>query len=323
MKLRYLLLLLALAFTGALTACQTTADDASPTLAPTAEVDPADNAAAPASTTGSEPAAADATNTIEPAPTSIPPTDTPAPTATPEPSPTPSGAINYTYQVVASHPHDANAWTQGLVIDNGSMFEGTGRWGESSLREVDLDTGTILRSAPLETQFFGEGITVLGDRIFQLTWQEGTGFVYDRNTFELLQTFNYPTEGWGITDDGERLIVSDGTANIYFWDPDTLTEIGRLQVRDENGPVNLLNELEYIDGEIWANIWLEDRIARISPETGQVLGWIDMTGLLDPSTLEQPADVLNGIAFDQATGKLFVTGKLWPLLFEITVLPAP
>ncbi len=264
-----------------------------------------------------------APNTAVPEPTAVPATPTDAPTPTPEPSPTPSGPTAYTYEVVASYPHDANAWTQGLVIDNGTLFEGTGKWGESNLREVALATGAVLRSTPLDEQYFGEGITVLGDRIFQLTWQDNLGFIYDRNSFELLDTFTYPTEGWGITDDGQRLIVSDGTANLYFWDPATMTEIGRLQVRDNTGPVILLNELEYINGEIWANIWLENRIARISPETGEVLGWIDLTGLLDTTNLQQPADVLNGIAFDEATGQLFVTGKFWPTLFEINVIPTP
>lgn len=304
-----------------LAACQTPAAEGSPTLAPTAGVASSEDTADLATIGATAVAVVEAAPTTEPTP--VPATPTPAPTATPEPSPTPSGPIAYTYEVIATYPHDADAWTQGLVIDDGVLFEGTGRWGEANVREVALETGTILRSVPLDSQYYGEGITVLGDRIFQLTWQEGTGFVYDRNTFEQLQTFTYPTEGWGITNDGQRLIVSDGTSTLYFWDPETLTEIGRLQVSDPNGPVNRLNELEYIDGEIWANIWLEDRIARISPETGEVLGWIDMTGLLDTSNLEQPADVLNGIAFDQATGRLFVTGKLWPSLFEIKVIPAP
>ncbi len=154
-----------------------------------------------------------------------------------------------------------------------------------------------------------------------MTWQEQTGFVYDLATFELLQTFSYPTEGWGITHDGQRLIVSDGTSTIYFWDPNSLQEIGRITVRDHLGPINRLNELEYVNGEIWANIWLTDLIARISPETGDVLGYIDLTGLLNTSTLTQPADVLNGIAFDTANDRLFVTGKLWPALYEVRIVP--
>lgn len=242
--------------------------------------------------------------------------ETPTSEAIPNPTPPPS----YTFQIVNTFPHDPNAFTQGLVLQDGALYEGTGRWGESTLREVALETGTVLRSHPLEAQYFGEGITLFGDRIFQLTWQEQTGFVYDRDTFELLQTFTYPTEGWGITQDGRRLIVSDGTSTIYFWDPNTLQEIGRITVRDHLGPINRLNELEYVNGEIWANIWLTDLIARISPETGDVLGYIDLTGLLDTSTLTQPADVLNGIAHDAATGRLFVTGKLWPALYEVRIV---
>ena len=185
-----------------------------------------------------------------------------------------------------------------------------------------LETGAVVRTHALDPQYFGEGIAILNDRIYQLTWQEQTGFVYDRATFEELQTFTYPHEGWGITHDGTRLIVSDGTATIRFWDPATLQETGRITVRDNQGPVNRLNELEFVNGELWANIWLTDLIARIDPATGDVLGYIDLTGLLDTSTLTQPADVLNGIAYDAATGRLFVTGKLWPALYEIRIVPS-
>lgn len=251
-----------------------------------------------------------------------PDTPTPAPTPTAAATPTPAPPTNYTFRVVEIFPHDPNAFTQGLVYLDGKLYEGTGRWGESTLREVALETGAVLRSRPLDAQYFGEGITILNDTVYQLTWQEQTGFVYDRATFEPSQTFTYSHEGWGITHDGTRLIVSDGTATIRFWDPNTLQETGNISVRDHEGPVNRLNELEYVDGEIWANIWLTDLIARISPETGDVLGYIDLTGLLDTSALAQPADVLNGIAFDSATGRLFVTGKLWPSLFEIEVIPA-
>jgi glutamine cyclotransferase len=241
-------------------------------------------------------------------------------TTTPSPSPTLTAPPVYTYNVIASYPHDPNAFTQGLDIDDGNLYEGTGLWGQSSLRLVNLETGAVLLEESLSAEYFGEGITVLGDRIYQITWQENTGFVYDQNNFELLQTFSYPTEGWGITHDGTRLIVSDGTSTIYFWDPETLAEIGRINVSDNEGPVIQLNELEYVNGEIWANVWLTDRIARISPETGQVLGWIDLTGLLDTSNLTEPVDVLNGIAFDESNGRLFVTGKLWPALYEIELV---
>ena len=246
-------------------------------------------------------------------------TATPAPTPTNASTPTLAPPANYTYRIVNIYPHDPNAFTQGLDFDADRLFEGTGRWGESTVREVRLETGAVLRSRPLDAQYFGEGITVLNEKVYQLTWQEQTGFVYNRDTFEPLQTFAYPHEGWGITHDGSRLIVSDGTSTIRFWDPNTLQDIGNITVRDHEGPVNRLNELEFIDGEIWANIWLTDLIARISPETGDVLGYIDLTGLLDTSNLAQPADVLNGIAVDDS-GRVFVTGKLWPSLFEIEVV---
>jgi glutamine cyclotransferase len=229
----------------------------------------------------------------------------------------------YTYEIVATYKHDPTAFTQGLVIEGDTLYEGTGLRGESTLREVVLETGEVLRMHELEDHFFGEGITLLDDKIYQVTWQEQTGFVYDRATFEPLQTFAYSHEGWGITHDGERLIVSDGTPTIYFWDPATLQEIGHITVRDDEGTLHNLNELEYVNGEIWANIWLTDLIARISPETGDVLGYIDLTGLLDTSAVTQPVDVLNGIAYDPAADRLFVTGKLWPSLFEIKIVPAP
>lgn len=226
----------------------------------------------------------------------------------------------YTYQVVDEFPHDPNAFTEGLVYVDGTMIEGTGRRGQSTLRRVDLETGQVLQGLRLPDEFFGEGVTVLGDNIYQLTWQEHTGFVYDRETFALLDTFSYPTEGWGLTHDGQRLIMSDGTANLYFLDPETLQEVGRVEVRDANGPVVMLNELEYVDGEVFANVWKTDWIVRIDPDTGQVTGWIDLSGLLPPEQRSQPVDVLNGIAYDEATGRLFVTGKLWPRLFEIQLV---
>lgn len=323
-------------------ACDTLRPTATATLAPTAAaVEPATVAAS----SPGEPTAAIAPTNYPPPATPAPESDAPQTDATaaaateiayaavvaaqatattlptPEPSPTPAPPPTYAFEVVNSYPHDPEAFTQGLVFYEGGLYEGTGRWGESTLREVALASGTVLRSRPLENQYFGEGITLLGDRIYQLTWQEQTGFIYDRATFEPLQTFTYPHEGWGITHDGTRLIVSDGTAEIRFWDPATLQETSRITVRDNQGPVNRLNELEYVNGEIWANIWMTDLIARISPETGDVLGYIDLTGLLDTTSLTQPADVLNGIAYDPATGRIFVTGKLWPTLFEIRVIP--
>ena len=233
----------------------------------------------------------------------------------------------YTYEVIASYPHDPMAFTQGLIIVDGIMYEGTGRYQQSTLRQVDLSTGNSLQRTRLPDELFGEGITLFDDRIIQLTWKAGIGFVYSKDTFELLQTFTYPTEGWGITHDGERLIMSDGTANLYFRDPKTFDEIGRVEVFDENGPVVMLNELEYINGEVFANVWKTDKIARIDPETGQVTGWILLTDLLSPEELTNPADmqngiaVLNGIAYDATNDRLFVTGKLWPTLFEIEIVP--
>ena len=226
----------------------------------------------------------------------------------------------YAYQIVNVYPHDRGAFTQGLVFEDGSLYEGTGLYGHSTLRRVDPVTGDILQARALPAQFFGEGITICGDRIIQLTWQANVGFVYDKDTFELLREFSYPTEGWGITYDGQRLIMSDGTSTLYFLDPETFEEIGRVEVCDEDGPVALLNELEYIRGEIYANVWQTDRVASIAPETGQVTGWVELAGLLAEEDRVEPVDVLNGIAYDAETDRLFVTGKLWPKLFEIQLI---
>jgi glutamine cyclotransferase len=194
--------------------------------------------------------------------------------------------------------------------------------GQSTLRKVDPETGEVQQRYDLSPDFFGEGITIFGDKLYQLTWQSHVGFVYDKDSFELLQTFSYPTEGWGLTHDGERLIMSDGTANLYFWDPETLQEIDRVEVRDQQGqPITQLNELEYIEGEVYANVWRTDQIVRINPDTGQVLGWITLSGLLSTADLAQPVDVLNGIAYDAETERLFITGKWWPKLFEIELTP--
>jgi len=227
----------------------------------------------------------------------------------------------YTYVIVNTYPHDRDAFTQGLVFEGGFLYEGTGLYGYSTLRRVDLETGAVLQVRELSAQFFGEGITIYGDRIIQLTWQSNIGFVWNKNTFELLQEFSYPTEGWGITHDGKRLIMSDGTSTLYFLDPQSFEEVGRLEVFDNDGPVTLLNELEYIKGEIYANVWQTDRIARISPRTGQVVGWVDLQGLLTEEDRLEYVDVLNGIAYDSENGRLFVTGKLWPKLFEIELVP--
>lgn len=225
------------------------------------------------------------------------------------------------YVIVKTYPHDNFAFTQGLVFSDGVLYEGTGLWGQSSLRKVTLESGKVLQYQPLAKEYFGEGITVFGDQIMQLTWQSKVGFIYDKHTFELLDTFTYPTEGWGLTHDGERLIMSDGSATLYFRHLETFAEIGRIDVYDENGPVYKLNELEYIKGEIYANIWHTDRIARIDPTTGRVTSWIDLAGLLEPGEVTNSEAVLNGIAYDGENDRLFVTGKLWPKLFEIKPVP--
>jgi glutamine cyclotransferase len=237
------------------------------------------------------------------------------------PVPTGSDAIPvYTYNIVNTYPHDRNAFTQGLVFENGVLYEGTGRFGRSTLRRVELETGEVLQIHELPAQFFGEGITIYGSKVIQLTWQSNVGFVYDKNSFELLQEFNYSTEGWGITHDGKRLIMSDGTSTLHFLDPQTFEGIGQLGVFDNDGPVNRLNELEYVQGEIYANVWQTDRIARIAPGTGQVIGWIELGGLLSPEDHSESVSVLNGIAYDAENDRLFVTGKLWPKLFEIELI---
>ncbi len=255
------------------------------------------------------------------APTATPVAEllTATPTATAA-APTPV-ARDFTYQIVNAYPHDRNAFTQGLVFEGGVLYEGTGRHGYSSLRRVELKSGRVLQIHELPNRFFGEGITVLGERIIQLTWRSGVGFVYDKSSFELLEEFRYPTEGWGLTHDGQRLIMSDGTSALHFLDPETFEEVGRIEVRDGDEPVTRLNELEYVRGEIYANVWQTDRIARIAPDTGEVMGWIELAGLLSAEDRAQPVDVLNGIAYDAANDRLFVTGKLWPRLFEIELLP--
>lgn len=238
----------------------------------------------------------------------------------PEEPEEPAGAPVYEVRKVKKFPHDPGAFTQGLEFRDGELFEGTGLYGESFLRRVELETGDVLQQVDLESRYFGEGITVFEDRIFQLTWQSREGFIYDRATFEQTGTITYTTEGWGLTHDGERLIMSDGSASLYYRDPATFEVIETIEVSDAGDLIVRLNELEYIDGEIWANIWLTDRIARIDPESGAVIAWLDLAGLLPAEERENADAVLNGIAFDAETGRIFVTGKLWPYLFEIQVV---
>ena len=224
------------------------------------------------------------------------------------------------YKVVHTYPHDPGAFTQGLVFSDGYLYEGTGMEGESSVRKVELSTGKVLQKIDVPSPYFGEGIVLWKDKLIELTWRTKIGFVYDRATFKQLRTFTYKREGWGITQDGKRLIMSDGSATLYFWDPETLQEIGHLDVDDKGSPVENLNELEFIKGEIYANVWQTDRIARISPVTGHVIGWIDLARLHAQANIPGN-NVLNGIAYDAKQGRLFVTGKNWPNLFEIRLAP--
>jgi len=213
-------------------------------------------------------------------------------------------------------PHDPNAFTQGLVIHDGYFYEGTGQYGRSSLRKVAIASGDVERIATLDASYFGEGITILGDRIYQLTWQQGIGFVYDLETFANVGSFRYTGEGWGLTHDGEHLIMSDGTASLRFLDPETFEVVRAVEVSDGGRPVARLNELEYVEGEVWSNVWYDDRIARIDPDTGTVIGWIDLASLY-PRSRRGSEDVLNGIAYDATAKRTFVTGNNWTILLEL------
>ena len=228
------------------------------------------------------------------------------------------------YRVVRRLPHDPTAFTEGLFFRDGQLFESTGYEGRSVIRRVELETGRVLQERPLDARYFGEGIVSLGDRLYQLTWQGHVGFVYDLKTFTPEGEFHYPGEGWALTTDGRRLIMSDGTPDIRFLDPVTRAETGRLHVTAEGRPLQQINELEWVRGDIYANVWMTDRIARIDPATGAVRGWIDLAGLLGQPHGEgrfgEP-DVLNGIAYDAKGDRLFVTGKNWPWLYEIKLVP--
>ena len=226
------------------------------------------------------------------------------------------------YRIVHMYPHDANAFTQGLVFVNGMLYESTGLFGQSSVRMVDLATGRVLQQHDLAAKYFGEGLTDWNGQLIQLTWQSHTGFVYDTFSFRTLRTFTYPWEGWGLTHDSRHLILSDGTAVLHLLDPATFKPVGEIRVTADGKPVLNLNELEYIHGEIYANIWETNRIARISPATGKVMEWIDLSGLRPPAVQQNDNAVLNGIAYDSQHDRLYVTGKLWPTLYEIQLIPA-
>ena len=252
-----------------------------------------------------------------PAPEAVSPTPAAsAPSASPSQQRQPE-VEQLTYQIVRSHPHDRRAFTQGLTVVDGELFESTGLYGASTLRRVDLATGNVLQRIALDDRYFAEGIAIVGGRIVQLTYQTGIGFVYDRKTFATLREFKYPGEGWGLTYDGRRLIMSDGSDTLRFWHPDTLEETGRMRVRDGDTAIQHINELEFVNGALYANIWQEDRIARINPDTGVVTAWIDMGNLLTASERARGVDVLNGIAYDAASGNFLITGKLWPWVFEV------
>lgn len=228
----------------------------------------------------------------------------------------------YGYDIKRSFPHDAQAFTQGLLFRDGILYESTGLNGRSSVRKVALETGKVLLKTDIPQQFFGEGITAIGNVIIGLTWTSQTGFVFDSETLQLKQTFSYPGEGWALATDGERIYMSDGTATIRVLDPKTMQQIRRIRVTADGEPVTQINELEWVEGQIYANIWQTDKIARIDPFSGRVVGWIDLTGLAAKAGIEPGGDnVLNGIAYDSAKRRLFVTGKLWPKLFEIELKP--
>ena len=240
---------------------------------------------------------------------------TPSPNANAAPEP----ARVYGYEVVNTYPHDPRAFTQGLVFHDGALLESTGQYGQSSLRRVELKTGKVLKKVEVGREYFAEGLTLLGGKLYQLTWQHRLGFVYDPETFQKIGDFLYADEGWGLTNDGESLILSDGSDRLRFIDPSDYRVKRAVSVRDGGRPVSSLNELEYVKGEIYANVWHDDRVARIDPQTGRVLGWIDFSGLLKPGEVTDEEAVLNGIAYDEGGDRLFVTGKLWPKLFEVRV----
>jgi glutamine cyclotransferase len=232
----------------------------------------------------------------------------------------PAQVAVYGHRVVNVYPHDRGAFTQGLLFHDGYLYESTGLNGESSLRKVVLETGEVVDRFDLGEQYFGEGLALSGSRLLQLTWRSGLGFIYDLPTFSVVGTFTYSGEGWGLTNDASTLMLSDGSSSLRFLDPATFEELGSVTVRDGGAPVEDLNELEYIDGQVYANIWQTDRVAIIDPTTGRVNGWIDLRGLLSAGDAVGGDAVLNGIAYDAATGRLFVTGKLWPKLFEIELV---
>ncbi len=234
-------------------------------------------------------------------------------------TPSNAPAAKYGYQIVNMWPHDSNAFTQGLILSDGKLLESTGQEGFSSLRRVDLETGKVLKKVDVPSPYFAEGIALLNGKIYQLTWQHNVGFIYDAQSFERVGQFNYTGEGWGLATDGKSLILSDGSNRLRFLDPSDFHVTRTITVLDGQTPVNELNELEFVQGEIYANVWHDNRIATIDPQSGHVTAWIDLNGLMPEGELQDSEAVLNGIAYDQANNRLYVTGKLWPRLFEIRV----
>ena len=227
----------------------------------------------------------------------------------------------FTYRIQKTYPHNITSYTEGLLMDNGYLFEGTGRYGKSDLFKSNLETGQVFKQRALDPLYFGEGVTIFKDLIFQLTYKSNIGFIYDKESFSLKGTFRYLTQGWGLTTDGNELIMSNGSAALVFLDPETFNQKRYIVVSDNKGQVGFLNELEFVNGEVYANVWQTNLIARINPKTGKVTGWIDLTGINpDPEKLKYP-DVLNGITYNPKTKRLIVTGKCWPNLFEIELVP--
>ena len=233
------------------------------------------------------------------------------------PQTTTSSTPVLSYEIVNSWHHDPGAFTQGLQFFNGQLYETTGLNSRSSLRRVDLGSGKVLQKIDLDNEYFGEGMTIFGGKIYVITYQTHVGFIYDLKTFKQLGSWKYEGEGWGLTNDGTYIIMSNGTSKINYLDPRTLAIIKTIDVTDQGFQVEYINELEYIEGIIYANIWTTNRIVKIDPTTGKVLSWIDMSGLLSAQEIEAKPDVLNGIAYDEKTKRIFVTGKLWPRLFEV------
>jgi len=245
------------------------------------------------------------------------PTLTPTPTATLTPTPTPAGISNYGYTIVKRWPHDTAAFTEGLIFENGNLYESNGQNGASDVRIIDLNTGSVKSSVKLGDEYFGEGMTILNHKIYQLTWMNNKGFIYDENSLMLLGEFQYVGEGWGLTNDGHYLIISNGSNAITFLNPETFQIQKVVYVYDKGTPVLSINELEYVNGVIYANIWHSDKVVQIDPQWGEILGWIDLTGLRSKEAEQNGEAVLNGIAYDAASDRLFVTGKLWDTLYEI------